>query len=72
MRLRIVSHGVSKSDKEIVQNQLWKQQSIIGSIFEGYVKIVNEEIIPVITGDAFVTLKSTVIRQHDDPFKDGF
>ncbi|MFT5521794.1 MAG: 4-hydroxyproline epimerase [Enterobacterales bacterium] len=59
-------------DKEIVQNQLWKQQSIIGSIFEGYVKIVNEEIIPVITGDAFVTLKSTVIRQHDDPFKDGF
>ncbi|MFT5452472.1 MAG: 4-hydroxyproline epimerase [Enterobacterales bacterium] len=59
-------------DKKIEQNQLWKQQSIIGSIFEGYVKIVNEQIIPVITGDAYVTLESTVIRHNDDPLKDGF
>jgi 4-hydroxyproline epimerase len=59
-------------DGELKQGQIWKQQSIIGSIFEGYVKIIENKIIPVISGEAFVTLESKVNRINEDPFRDGF
>lgn len=59
-------------DGEIKPNQIWKQQSIIGSIFEGYIEVINDQIIPFISGEAFITSDSKVIRQNSDPFRDGF
>jgi 4-hydroxyproline epimerase len=59
-------------DGQLKQGQLWRQQSIIGSIFEGTVKIIDNKVIPSICGDAFVTMDSTVLNEPDDPLVHGF
>ncbi|MFT5163386.1 MAG: 4-hydroxyproline epimerase [Alteromonadaceae bacterium] len=60
------------ADGLLQPGQLWRQQSIIGSIFEGKVKIVDEQIIPQITGESFVILDAQVLIHPDDPFAYGF
>lgn len=54
-------------------NTLWRQESVIGSIFEAsYVLCENHSesnaIIPTITGNAFVCAETTLVLQADDPF----
>lgn len=59
-------------DGTLKPGQLWRQQSIIGSIFEGSVRIDNGQIIPQISGESFVTMDSVVLNAKDDPFVHGF
>ena len=50
----------------------WIQESIIGSRFVArYALNENGEIIPRITGRAFICADSTLIQQGDDPFRNG-
>ena len=41
--------------------------SITGSIFEGSVEIVDGEVIPSITGTAYVTAEARLILDERDP-----
>jgi 4-hydroxyproline epimerase len=59
------------ADGDLKAGQIWKQESIIGSIFEGSVEISGNQIIPIIKGRAFVTGEATLILQPDDPFRWG-
>lgn len=58
-------------DGELTPGQAWRQQSIIGSLFEGSVEIINGQIIPKIIGEAFINLEATVIFDENDPFQYG-
>ena len=50
----------------------WVQESLIGSRFVArYRRNAEGEIIPSITGEAFVCGETTLIRNPDDPFRDG-
>ena len=50
----------------------WVQESLIGSRFAArYHRNTEGEIIPSITGEAFVCGETTLIRDPDDPFRDG-
>jgi len=50
----------------------WIQESVIGSRFVArYTLNENGEIIPSITGRAFICADSTLIQQDDDPFRHG-
>ena len=50
----------------------WTQESIIGSRFVArYALNASGEIIPSITGRAFICADSTLIQQDDDPFRNG-
>lgn len=49
----------------------YRQESIVGSIFEGHVELVNGEIIPFIRGSAFVTAQSELVIDERDPFRWG-
>ena len=50
----------------------WVQESVIGSRFVArYTLNANGEIIPSITGRAFICADSTLIQQDDDPFRHG-
>ncbi|MFT4927566.1 MAG: 4-hydroxyproline epimerase [Phenylobacterium sp.] len=60
------------ADGMLQPGQIWRQQSIIGSVFEGSVSIVGDDIIPTVSGEAFVTLDSQVFIHPDDPFGYGF
>jgi 4-hydroxyproline epimerase len=48
--------------------QVWRQESIVGSIFEGTVSIVDGRIYPEITGSAYVNAEADLILDERDPF----
>jgi 4-hydroxyproline epimerase len=56
---------------KLAPGDTWRQEGILGTVFEGRVRVQNEAIIPSITGSAFVTAESTLIFDPEDPFRDG-
>ena len=60
------------ADGELQPGEAWVQESLIGSRFEAcYRRGSDGEIIPSITGEAFVCGDNTLIRHPGDPFRDG-
>jgi 4-hydroxyproline epimerase len=59
------------TDGKLKEGERWRQESIVGSVFEGSVKIVDGKIIPTIRGTAHVTAEVTLVFDHNDPFKFG-
>jgi 4-hydroxyproline epimerase len=58
-------------DGKLKPGEIWRQESIVGSIFQGQVRIEDGNIIPVIKGSAFITSDSDVIFDPNDPFRHG-
>lgn len=58
-------------DGKLREGETWKQESIIGSCFEGKVKIVDGKIIPQIRGAAFIIAENDLIFDENDPFQFG-
>jgi 4-hydroxyproline epimerase len=56
------------ADGKLKEGEVWLQESIIGSVFEGSVQLINGEIIPTIKGRSFITGESDLILTSDDPF----
>jgi 4-hydroxyproline epimerase len=58
-------------DGKLQVGQTWKQQSVVGSIFEGSVQLEGDKIIPTITGEAWVMAEGTILVDERDPFARG-
>jgi 4-hydroxyproline epimerase len=58
-------------DGKLQVDQVWKQQSVIGSIFEGSIQLDGDKIIPTITGEAWVMSEGTILVDERDPFGKG-
>jgi 4-hydroxyproline epimerase len=56
------------ADGKIKPGQVWKQESIVGSVFEGSVKVQDGKIYPSITGRAFVNAEAELVLNPQDPF----
>jgi 4-hydroxyproline epimerase len=56
------------ADGKLKPGEIWRQESIVGSVFEAGVAVRNGEIIPTIKGSAFVNADSTLILDERDPF----
>jgi 4-hydroxyproline epimerase len=56
------------ADGLLKPGEVWKQESITGSLFEGRIEIVDGQIIPSIRGSAFVTAQSELVLDERDPF----
>ena len=56
------------ADGKLKPGEKWIQESIIGSRFEGSYEERDGEIIPIITGSAFVTADVQLLLQPNDPF----
>lgn len=59
------------ADGKLAEGAIWRQESVIGSIFEGRVKIDGETITPIITGTAHITAEIELIIDKNDPFRHG-
>jgi 4-hydroxyproline epimerase len=59
------------ADGELAEGQVWRQESIIGSVFEASYKKCGNGIRPRITGEAFITAEVTLILDPRDPFRHG-
>lgn len=58
------------ADKKLNEGETWRQESIIGSVFEGSFKQSSElgKIHPTIRGTAFVNAEAQLILNENDPF----
>lgn len=56
------------ADGKLREGETWLQESITGSVFEGRVSIINGEIVPSITGTAFVNADAQLLLDPNDPF----
>jgi 4-hydroxyproline epimerase len=59
------------ADGKLAPGQVWRQEGILGTAFEGSYQLQEGKIIPSITGSAYVTSESTLILHPDDPFRAG-
>ncbi|MBN1516134.1 4-hydroxyproline epimerase [Candidatus Sumerlaeota bacterium] len=53
---------------KLKEGEIWRQESIIGSVFEGKVEVRDGQIIPWIKGSAFINSEATLILDSNDPF----
>jgi 4-hydroxyproline epimerase len=62
------------ADGILAPGQPWRQEGILGTCFEGSYRLRNGsagEVIPSITGSAFITSESKLILETGDPFPAG-
>jgi len=56
------------ADGKLEEGQVWKQESIVGSVFEGSVTVRDGKIYPTIRGSAFVNAEAELVLDPRDPF----
>ena len=56
------------ADGELGEGATWRQESIVGSVFEGFVTVEDGKIYPHITGFAHVNAEAALILDERDPF----
>jgi 4-hydroxyproline epimerase len=59
------------AEGKLKPGEVWRQESIVGSVFEGQVRVADGQILPIITGSAFITSEADVILDPRDPFRNG-
>lgn len=55
------------ADGKLGESQTWRQESILGSVFEGSYRRLGDKILPRITGQAHVTAEATLLIDDADP-----
>ncbi|HYD81792.1 MAG TPA: 4-hydroxyproline epimerase [Paucimonas sp.] len=59
------------ADGKLAEGAVWRQESIIGSIFEASYRRDGERILPSIRGRAYVNAEATLLLDDADPFRCG-
>ncbi len=59
------------ADGKLREGEVWVQESIIGSQFEGKVVVRDGQVVPIISGTAYVTAEATLLFEPADPFASG-
>lgn len=56
------------ADGKLGAGETWIQESILGSKFIGRYRLVDDQILPTITGRAYINAESTLLLHEEDPF----
>lgn len=56
------------ADGKLRAGEVWRQESIVGSVFEGTIRADGDKIYPTIKGSAFVNAEADLILDERDPF----
>jgi 4-hydroxyproline epimerase len=59
------------ADGKLKEGEVWRQESIVGSVFEGSVRRDGDLLIPRISGSAYVNAEATLLLDPADPFRMG-
>ena len=59
------------ADGKITEGEIWRQESIVGSVFHGQVRTDGDKIIPLIRGTAHITGEIELVIDESDPFAYG-
>jgi 4-hydroxyproline epimerase len=56
---------------ELAPGRRWRQESVTGSLFEGWLEERGGVLVPHVRGRAFVTGRTTLLFDPHDPFREG-
>ncbi len=59
------------ADGRLQEGEVWRQESVIGTVFEGSFVVRDGRVFPRIKGAAFVSADSCLVLQEKDPFRWG-
>jgi 4-hydroxyproline epimerase len=59
------------ADGKLLPGQTWRQEGILGTVFEGSIHVTGNQVIPTIRGSAYVTAETTLLFDDGDPFREG-
>lgn len=59
------------ADGKLREGEIWRQESIVGSLFEASYRWDGDRIIPSIKGSAWIDAEATLILDPRDPFRTG-
>ncbi|MGC8641215.1 MAG: 4-hydroxyproline epimerase [Isosphaeraceae bacterium] len=59
------------ADGKLAPGAVWRQESLIGSVFEGSFRIDGDRVLPRVRGSAYVCAETTLIIDPHDPFALG-
>jgi 4-hydroxyproline epimerase len=59
------------ADGKLREGDVWRQESIVGSVFEGRIEVRDGRVYPSITGAAYVNAESELLLDPRDPFCHG-
>jgi 4-hydroxyproline epimerase len=59
------------ADGDLRESDVWRQESIVGSIFEGRITVREGKVFPSITGSAYVNAEGELLLDPRDPFCHG-
>jgi len=57
---------------KLAPGERWRQESLTGSLFEGWLEERGGALVPHVRGRAFVTGRTTLFFDGKDPFREGF
>jgi 4-hydroxyproline epimerase len=60
------------ADGKLLPGDMWRQESILGSVFAGSYRRDGDRILPRLSGEAYVTSEATLLIDDADPFAWGF
>jgi 4-hydroxyproline epimerase len=59
------------ADGKLKPGEIWRQEGIVGTVFEGFVRMDGDKIIPSIRGSGYVNSEATLLLDSADPFRMG-
>jgi 4-hydroxyproline epimerase len=59
------------AEGKLAAGERWRQEGILGTVFEGSVGVAGDVLTPTIRGAAYITAESTLIFDDRDPFREG-
>ena len=59
------------ADGKLGEGEVWRQESIVGSVFQGSYRWAGDRVIPTIRGTAHVNAEATLLLDPRDPFVMG-
>jgi 4-hydroxyproline epimerase len=64
------------ADGKLAPGHTWRQEGILGSVFEGSIHVAGDVVTPMIVtptikGSAYITAESTLLFDERDPFHEG-
>lgn len=59
------------ADGKLQPGQVWRQEGILGTVFEGSISVSGDVLTPTIKGSAYITAESTLLFDDRDPFQQG-
>ena len=59
------------ADGKLGEGEIWRQESIVGSVFDGRYRMEGGQVRPSITGRAYVNAEANLLFDSRDPFRMG-